>query len=373
MITISRRPAALAGVALCLVLAACGSGSATASSAGPTPNQAPVSSGAVSTYRVTPAEGTTAFPLVVENCGQTLRFDKPPSKVLILNGTSVAEVESFIVLGLQNRIAANAQSYGIYDDPSMAPAVKAIPTGGLTTNSNFDVPREQVLALKPDLVVSTWSGGFDAKSGFATREELTRAGIASWVTPANCAYGKADATEAEKKAYADQSIESSFEILTELGKIFDVPAKATQVVSGLRARLAAVRAKVAGKPTKNVVIAYPGMSMMNAAGIPAVMANGITNDVIASAGGVNPFAAGGQEAANKLSREQFAATKVDFLAVGLFTADEKPDVEATKIFTAFPQWPASSAKAYTFVADGAYLGPTNVFAVEKIAAAVHPE
>jgi len=104
---------------------------------------------------------------------------------------------------------------------------------------------------------------------------------------------------AEKQAYAGQSIESSFEILTELGTIFDVPAKATQVVSGLRTRLDAVRAKVAGQATKNVVVAYPGMSMMNAAGIPAVMATGVTNDVIASAGGVNPFAAGGQEAANK--------------------------------------------------------------------------
>ena len=372
MITQVRRTAAAAGMALCLAAAACGSDSASGSSAGLTANQASAPASAGSAYGVTAAEGTTAFPLVIQNCGQTLRFAKPPSKVLILNGASVAEVESLIVLGLQDRILANTQSYGSYDDPNMAAAISAIPTGGLKVNSNFDVPREQVLALKPDLVVSTWSGGFDAKSGFATREELAAAGIASWVPPVNCAYGKADATAAEKTAYAGQSIESSFEMLTELGTIFDVPAKATQVVSGLRTRLDAVRARVAGQPTKNVVIAFPGMSMMNAAGIPAVMATGVTNDVIASAGGVNPFAAGGQEAANKLSREQFAATKVDFLAVGLFAADEKPDEEAAKMFSAFPLWPASTAKAYTFVSDGAYLGPSNVFAVEKIAAAVHP-
>jgi iron complex transport system substrate-binding protein len=322
---------------------------------------------------VTPAEKTTTYPLTVNNCGRTLRFDKPPSRVLILNGASVAEVESFIVLGLQDRIVASAQSYGAYDDPSMGLVVAQVPTGGLSKNGNFDVPREQVLAMRPDLVVSTWSGGFDAKSGFATREELDAAGIASWVPPVNCAYGKPDASAQEKTAYAAQSIESSFEMLTELGRIFDVPAKAEQVVSSLRARIDAVRARVAGKPRKNVLIAYPGMSTMNASGIPAVMASGVANDVIAAAGGVNPFAASGQEGANQLSREQLAVTKVEFLAVGLFAAGEKADEEAAKIFAAFPQWPASKARAYTHVADGPYLGPANVFAVEKIATAVHPD
>lgn len=367
MFTTLRRSTVVAGASLCLAAAGCAAGSTTR------PGTEPVAAGAVPAYGVTPPEGKITYPLTVHNCGQALRFDKAPSRVLILNGASVAEVESFIVLGLQNRIAASAQSYGIYEDPAMAPAIAAIPTGGLTTNDNFDVPREQVLAFKPDLVVSTWSGGFDGRSGFATRAELARAGIASWVPPSNCAYGKPDAGEIEKKAYAGQSIESSFEILTELGRIFDVTDKSRQVVSGLRTRLDAVRARVADKPRKNVLVAYPGMSSMNAAGIPAVMASGIANDVIASAGGVNPFAAGGQEGANKLSREQLAVTKVDFLAVGAFTAGEKPDDEAAKLFAAFPQWPASAAKAYTVVADGAYLGPANVLAVEKIAAAVHPD
>jgi iron complex transport system substrate-binding protein len=365
----------LAGVGVlgCLAVAGCGSSTAPGGGSGPTPNEAPVSAGATSRYGITKAEGRTTYPLTVTNCGQALRFDKAPSRVLILNGTSVAEVESFIVLGLPDRVLANAQSYGIYDDPDMPAAVKAVAKGGLTLNDKFDVPREQVLALKPDLVVSTWSGGFDAKSGFATRAELAAAGIASWVPPVNCAYGKTNPTEAEQQAYAKQSIESSFEMLTELGVIFDVPGKAEQVVAGLRGRLEAVRARVAGKPRKNVVIAYPGMSMMSASGIPAVWSTGLAGDVIASAGGVNPYAGRGQDAMTELSREEFAATKVDFLVVGLFTAAEKPDAEAAKMFTAFPQWPASTSKAYTFIADGAYLGPSNVLAVEKIAEAVHPD
>jgi hypothetical protein len=42
----------------------------------------------------------------IDNCGRTITFDKAPSKVVILNGTSVGEVESFVLLGLQDRILA---------------------------------------------------------------------------------------------------------------------------------------------------------------------------------------------------------------------------------------------------------------------------
>jgi iron complex transport system substrate-binding protein len=118
------------------------------------------------------APAKTSYPLTIDNCGQKVTFTGAPQRVLILNGTSVGEVESFIQLGLQKNILANAQHYGVSDDPDMVAQIKALPTGGLTENKNFDVPAEQVLAAKPDLVVSTWSGGFDAKQGFATRERV---------------------------------------------------------------------------------------------------------------------------------------------------------------------------------------------------------
>ncbi|MEW1844504.1 hypothetical protein AB0392_41725, partial [Nonomuraea angiospora] len=105
-----------------------------------------------------PVPTTSGFPLTFDNCGTKVTFQRPPQRVLILNGTSVAEVESFIMLGLDKSVLANAQSYGVSDDPSMIARIKALPTGGLTMNKNFDVPAEQVLKLKPDLVVSTWSG-----------------------------------------------------------------------------------------------------------------------------------------------------------------------------------------------------------------------
>src|SRR5215212_6948391 len=69
----------------------------------------------------------TAYPLTIDNCGRKVTFEKAPSRVLLLNGASVGEVESFITLGIQDRIVANSQSYGVSDDPSMVDKVKAVP------------------------------------------------------------------------------------------------------------------------------------------------------------------------------------------------------------------------------------------------------
>jgi iron complex transport system substrate-binding protein len=359
----------VAGMVVAASLVGCGNTAAGGpDGSGPTPN-APVVT-APSTYTTVPPEGRTSYPLEVDNCGVRLRFERAPQRVLILNGTSVAEAQYFILLGLQDRVLANAQSYGVLDDPGMPAALRALPKADLKLNTNFDVPREQVLALKPDLVVSAWSGGFDARSGFATREELSRAGIASWVPPFHCAYGKADATEAEKRAFASQSITSGFETLAALGEIFDVSQHAAEVVDGLRERVEAIRTSTAGQPRKNMIIAFPGMSMMTAQRVPAVLSTGVADDVIAAAGGVNPFAGRGTAAMASLSREELADTPVDLLVLGLFTRDERPEEEAEKLFKAFPQWSASKTRSFVAIGDGAYPGPSNVYAVEKIASVV---
>lgn len=326
---------------------------------------------AAATATAKPAK--TAYPLSVDNCGLKQTFSKPPSRVVILNGTSVGEVESFVMLGLGSHVLANGQSYGVSDDPGMVAKVAALPKGGVSMNKNFDIPAEQVLALKPDLVVSTWSGGFEASSGFATREQLAAVGAATIVNPVNCAFGKPQATAAEKAAYDAQGIESSFAFMTLLGQIFDVQQKAADTVAGLRARIDAVRGKVQGTEPKKVAILYPGMSMMNENGLPAVMTGGIYDDVIKAAGGVNAFAGRSSDATRTINAEQLAAAKVDVLVVGAFTPQEKPEADAAKLLKQFPQWQAAKTKTFTTVADGAYLGPLNAYAVEKIAKAAHPE
>lgn len=346
-------------------------GSSAASSAQSSAADSATSSNSGSQSAATGAR--TTYPLTIENCGQQITFTQAPSRVLILNGTSVGEVESFVLLGIEDSILANAQYYGVSDDPEMVAAIDAIPKGGLTSNDNYDVPAEQVLAAKPDLVVSTWSGGFEGSSGFATREQLTAAGINTFVNPANCAFGKTDPSPAEQAAYESRSIESSLEFLTDLGEIFDVQGKAAELTATLQEQIDGIAAKVADLPKKSVLIAYPGMSMATANGLPAVMAGGIYDDIVSAAGGTNVFPGATNDEMTNLSKEQLAAANVDLLALGTFTPDENAEQEAMAIFEAYPQWEASKNKAWIAVSDSVYFGPLNSIAVEKIARAIHPD
>jgi iron complex transport system substrate-binding protein len=184
--------------------------------------------------------------------------------------------------------------------------------------------------------------------------------------------GKPEATEEEQRAYRNQSINSSLEFISLLGRVFDVQQRAFDLIGELRGRIETVRQRVAGLPAKKVLIAYPGMSMMNANGLPAVMTGGIYDDVIKAAGGVNAFAGQTSDATRTINKEQLATVEVDVLVVGLFTPQEKGDEEAAKIFAAYPNWAASKSKTYTVVSDGVYLGPLNASAVEKISKVVHP-
>lgn len=363
------------GVAVMILvigLAGCSSGAGASGGATTSASGAVVSS-ASSGAAESGAAGATSYPLTIENCGREITFDALPSRVLILNGTSVGEVESFIMLGLEDSILANAQHYAVSDDPDMIAKIDALPTGNLTMNDNFDVPAEQVLAAKPDLVVSTWAGGFESQYGFATRDQLAAAGINTYINPANCAYGNPNASADEQVAYEKRSMQSSFDMLTELGVIFDVPDRAAALVSDLQGRIDAVSAKVAGLPTKSVLIAYPGMSMMNANGLPAVMTGGVYDDVLRAAGATNSFPAMTDDVANSLNKEQLASAGVDVLAIGAFTEGEDQAAEAKQLFAEYPQWAASATGSFVPVADSVYFGPLNYLAVEKIAKAVHPD
>lgn len=128
-----------------------------------------------------------------------------------------------------------------------------------------------------------------------------------------------------------------------------------------------------GRPTKNVLIAYPGMSMMNSNGLPAVMTGKLYDDILAAAGARNVFAGADTEMTSKLNAEQFAAADVQLLAIGLFTADDDLKDLAGQLFSTYPRWPAASGNQFVPVADSVYFGPLNYLAVEKIAKAVHPD
>lgn len=314
------------------------------------------------------------FPVTIDNCGTAQTFTAPPSRVLVMRGASVGEVESLIELGLQDSIVANTQGYGISDIPGMVERIDALPDGGLDLAGSGDVSAEQTLSLRPDLVISTWSGGFDPKYGAASRDTLAQAGIKTLVNPVNCAYGKpGEVTDAEQDTYRNGSTESSAKFLELLGQVYGRADEGAAAADRLRGRIAAVERAVAGRPAPRMLVAFPGMSAMNAAGLPAVMSGSIYDAVVRAAGGEPSFPGGGTELTSSLSAERLAAADVDVLVVGGFRPGEDLDAQARELFTRYPQWNASKTGTYVTVSDGVYYGPANAAAVEKIARVAHPD
>ncbi|MFD8096207.1 ABC transporter substrate-binding protein [Streptomyces malaysiensis] len=338
------RPATTAlAAALCLLTAACGGSS---------------DDGRAST-RATGAS-KAGYPVTLDNCGRSETFKKDPGRVVVMNGASVAEVSTLLALGLQDKIVANQQTYGMSEVAGRAAAIKALPTGDVELNEGYDIPREAMFGLRPDLVLSVTTYGFDQKNGFATRDQLKQVGANSYVSPQGCD------DDPSKMTVAD-----SYRLLRDMGKIFNVGGKAEKLIAESEKNIAAVSEKVKGKKRPKVMVLFSNMSM-GSNDFSSVFSNGIANDILAKAGGANAFANASKTLFADLSKEKVAATDVDALVVISYN-DPDPAAYAKKLLKEFPQWSAAKNNKYVVLSDSMYLGPSNDLAVEKVAKLLHPE
>lgn len=339
------RPAVTAlAAAFCLLTAACGSSSAGKASAGTTEA----------------AAAKTGYPVTLDNCGQKETFTKAPSRVVVMNGASVAEVSTLLALGLGDRIVANQQGYGMSEVPGRAAAIKKLPTGNIKLNDAYDIPREAMLGLRPDLVLSVTTYGFDQKNGFATRDQLRQVGANSYVSPQGCDDDPAKMTVAD-----------SYRLLRDLGKIFNVSDRAENLIAASEKNIAAVSKKVEGEKQPKVMVLFSNMSM-GSNDFSSVLANGIVNDILAKAGGANAFSDTTKATFADLSKEKVAATGVDAVVVISYN-DPDPAAYAKRLLKEFPQWPAAENNTYVTLSDSMYLGPSNDLAVQKVAKMLHPD
>ncbi|MDX3314116.1 ABC transporter substrate-binding protein [Streptomyces sp. NPDC054884] len=339
---LTKRPvtAVLAG-ALCLATAACGASSSPTVEAAAKANAA-------------------GYPVSIKNCGQTTTYTKAPSRVVVMNGASVAEVSSLLALGLGDRIVANGQSYGMSEVADRAKAIKALPTGDIELNDAYDIPREAMLGLSPDLVLSTTSYGFDSKNGFATRDDLKAVSANSYISPQGCDQDTSRMTVAD-----------SYRLLRDLGKIFHVSDRAEKLIAASEKKISGVSAKVKGEKAPNVMVVFSNMSM-GGNDFSSIAANGIWNDVLAKAGGSNAFSSASRTSFADLSKEKVAAEPVDALVVISYN-DPNPAAYARTLLKEFPQWPAAKNNRYTVLSDSIYLGPSNDLAVDNLARMLHPD
>lgn len=302
----------------------------------------------------------SGYPVTLENCGVSEKFTEAPSRVVVMNGASVAEVSTLLALGLDDKIVANQQSYGMSEVQGRAGAIKKLPTGDVKLNDSYDIPREAMIGLRPDLVLSTTSYGFDEKNGFATREQLGDVGAHTYVSPQGCDQ------DTSKMTIAD-----SYTLLRDMGRIFGKGDQAEKLIAASEKKIADVTAKVKGEKRPKVMVLFSNMSM-GGNDFSSVVAKGIYNDILAKAGGGNVFENASETSFADLSKEKVAASDIDALVVIGYN-DPNPAAYAKNLLKEFPQWPAAKNDMYVALSDSMYLGPSNDLAVEKIAKMLHPD
>lgn len=310
----------------------------------------------------TDAGKAASYPVTISNCGKEYTFSKAPSRVAVMNGGSVAEVSALLELGLGDKIIANAQSYGDSEVPGRVEAIEKLPTGGVELNDIGDIPREAMIGLAPDFVISTYDGGFSAEFGFASRDDLAKIGANTYAPQSAC--GEVG-TLSHKP-----TIEDSYAMLRDLGKIFGVSDRAEKIITNSEKRIAAIEEKVAGAAEQKAMLIIPGMAMGDE--FSSVGGNGIWNDIMGKAGVTNAFGGATDKMFVNPSKEQVAKADIDALIVVNYQSPDS-EADAKALLKRFPQWDAAKNDRYVVLSDSIYLGPSNHIAVEEIAKAFHAE
>ncbi|WP_058234431.1 ABC transporter substrate-binding protein [Devriesea agamarum] len=237
-------------VAVALALTGCGPSSADRAQQSPAPST--VHTGAAS-----------GFPAAVKSCDQTIRFDKAPERIVMLDTT---DASILLDLGLLDRVVARAGTVrpGAYDavTEQKLTEIPLLPSVG-TGTGGAKVSTEAVLSAKPDLVL-----GYDAG---VNREQLSKAGVSLYSPEAFCPN-----YSVKKASFAlvNDEVERVATIFGMKNKIPELTKKLTDQISAMtpggKGRTAAALYVMPGVST---FYAYGTASMVD----PIFTANGLAN------------------------------------------------------------------------------------------------
>lgn len=323
-LTTARRPAALgSALAAALVLGGCG---------------AEVTSDDKESGKVT-----------VKRCGEPVEYTVPERAVAYEGGSA----DKLFALGLTEHVHG-------YVMPPANPPVSESPWASeyakVKMLSDDLLNKEVVVEAKSDFVVAGWNSGFKDERGI-TPEILDKLGIQSFMHTESCFNYPG---HPERKT----PFEALYTDLERLGRIFRVEEKATEVVDGLRKRVAEVKAKAPGGDPVPVFLYDSGTDQPFTAGnqVPP-------HDIIETAGGKNAFA-GLDERWTQVNWESVAEAEPEVVVIldyGDLPAEKKIDFLKKSPHTR--ELPAVKRNNF-FVLDynEGISGPRNIDGLEKFAA-----
>lgn len=170
------------------------------------------------------------YPVTVENCGGTKTFARAPRRV-VTNDVGITEI--MFALGLEDHMAG----YVMPDD--RGDLTKVPWKDGYRKAkwlSKERITRELVLDARADLVFAGWNYGFNEGEGF-TPAALRRLGIDSYLLSESCRNGRGSARGVMPP------LDALYTDLRNLGRIFDVEARAEALIGSFREQVAAAQAK----------------------------------------------------------------------------------------------------------------------------------
>ena len=242
-------------------------------------------------------------------------------------------------------IGAGPQMVGVGSFDTFPPEANNLPRVGAL----LDPDTERILSLRPTLVV-TYGSQTQLQSQFS------RAGIRTYV-------------------YRHGGIDTIFQTMRELGDATGHRLQADRVVRDLKARIEAVRGRVAGRPQPRVLLVI-GRQPQTLRELYVSGGRGFLHEMLEIAGGRNVFADIARESAQP-SQETLIARAPDVIievhAEGMFKTATVAEERA--VWSSLPSLPAVRNRR-VHVLIGQYLvvpGPRFAEATETLARTLHPE
>ncbi|MCG7622509.1 ABC transporter substrate-binding protein [Epibacterium sp. Ofav1-8] len=175
----------------------------------------------------------THYPLTIENCGQSVTFDKAPENAVAL-GQNSAEI--MLLLGLEDRMAATA-----FWPNAVLPEVAEANSGVERLTVEFPT-LESVLATQPDFVAAMLTTLLGPDSKVAKRSDFEGLGIPTYLSPSACST-TLDAGDAYGSRGELWNMDLLYKEIEDLSRIFDVAERGQALIADFRAREAALRAQ----------------------------------------------------------------------------------------------------------------------------------
>ncbi|WP_279482959.1 ABC transporter substrate-binding protein [Aureimonas sp. SK2] len=178
----------------------------------------------------------TQYPLTLESCGRTLTFEKAPSRAVSI-GQSTTEI--LYLLGLSEKVAGTALWVG----PVLPGYEEA--NARVKRLADNDPSFESVVAERPDLVTTQFEWQVGPQGVVATPEQFADLGIPVYTSPADC-QGKDNSAGGDGTRTARFTMDLVYQEVEDLARIFDVQDKGAELVTELKARETAAKARIAG-------------------------------------------------------------------------------------------------------------------------------